>query len=115
MKIKLLLAGVCIASVSFAADIGGTAHKLKAVVTPGEIAITGTNVKTLHNGPAKTWRICVKPDIDSESLKLSVDTTDALIKPGDCVEVTGRQITATSAEPLGKHGHIVVTFHEVKQ
>lgn len=115
MKIELLLASLCIASVGFAADTSGTVHKLKAAVTPGEVAITGTDVKTLHDGAAKTWRICVKSDIDSDSLALSVDATHVLVKPGDCIAVAGRRIKATSAQPLGKHGHIVVTFHEVKR
>lgn len=120
MNMKLVLAtAVTLLGVStaFAADkTEATMDKMKAAVTPGEMDLTGKEVKTIHHSDtAKEYKVCVKPGDDAASMKVRYDDQETIVKPGDCTEVTGKTINATAAEPLTGSRHIMATYHAVKE
>jgi hypothetical protein len=93
-----------------------TMDKMKAAVTPGEIDLTGKEVKTIHDSQtAKDYKVCVKASDESAAMKLRYDDQEATVQPGDCKEVTAKRINATAAVPLSGSQHIMATFHEVKK
>lgn len=103
-------------SAAFAADTPAVVDKMKAAVMPGEVAITGSEVKKIHDGKeAKEYRVCVKTEKDAAPMKLRYDGQEAVLKPGDCKEVAGKMIEATAAQALTGSAHIVATFHHVKK
>lgn len=103
-------------SAVFAADTPAVVDKMKAAVTPGEIALTGSEVKRIHEGKeAKEYRVCVKTEKEAAPMKLMYDGQEAIIKPGDCKDVAGKTIEATPAHALTGSAHIVATFHHVKK
>ena len=108
----LLLASTAV----FAADTPAVVDKMKAAVTPGEIVFTGSEVKRIHEGKeAKEYRVCVKTARDAAPLRLLYDGQQAILKPGDCKDVVGKNIDATPAQALTGSAHIVATFHRVKK
>lgn len=120
MKTKVLSLTVMVSLSSslaaFAADTPAAIDKMKAAVTPGEIALTGSEVKNIHNGKeAKEYRVCVKTEAEAAPLRLRYDGQEAVLKPGDCKDVTGKIIDATPAQALTGKAHIVATFHSAKK
>ncbi|HEY6645096.1 hypothetical protein [Povalibacter sp.] len=67
LKASLLLAMVALFAGPIAdADTPAAVDEIKAAVTPGEIALTGSETKTIHKGSeAKKYRICVKTEKDA--------------------------------------------------
>jgi len=118
-KVAFTLAAIAIALFSssmFAADTSETVDKLKAAVTPGEIVLTGSDVKKIHEGKdAREYRVCVKTEKDAAPMKLLYDGREAILKPGDCKDVSGKKIDATPEHALTGSAHIVATFHHVKK
>lgn len=116
MNMKLVLAtAVALLGVS-SAFAGEEMDKMKAAVTPGEFDLTGAKVKNIHHSDtAKEYKVCVKPGAEAASMKVRYDEQEAILKPGDCQQVTGKTINATAAEPLTGDQHILATFHAVKK
>ena len=120
MNMKLLLA-TTLAMLGFSSAFAGdkteaTMDKMKAAVTPGEIDLTGQEVKTIHNSQtAKDYKVCVKASDESAAMKVRYDDNEATVKPGDCKEVTAKRINLTAAVPLSGSQHIMATYHEVKK
>ncbi|MFC4308489.1 hypothetical protein ACFPN2_05285 [Steroidobacter flavus] len=120
MNMKLLLATMLAllgCSSAFAGEkTEATMDKMKAAVTPGEIDLTGQEVKTIHDSQtAKDYKVCVKASNEAAAMKLRYDGQEATVQPGDCKEVTAKRINATAATPLSGSQHIMATFHEVKK
>lgn len=121
MNMKLLLAttlAVLGVSSAFAGDdkTEATMDKMKAAVTPGEVDLTGQEVKTIHNSQtAKDYKVCVKASDEAAPLKVRYDEHEATVQPGDCKEVTAKRINLAAAVPLSGSRHIMATYHEVKQ
>nr|WP_298726712.1 hypothetical protein [uncultured Steroidobacter sp.] len=120
MNTKLLLATVLAllgASAAFAGEkTEATMDRMKAAVTPGEIALTGKEVKTIHHGKtAEEYRVCVKPGDETAAMKVIYDGKQETVQPGDCKDVIGMRINATPAEPLSGSQHIMATYHAVRK
>jgi hypothetical protein len=120
MNMKLILATAVALlgfSSAFAADkTEATMDKMKAAVTPGEIDLTGKEVKTIHHSDtAKEYNVCVKPGDETAAMKVRYDGQETTVQPGDCTQITGKTINATAAEPLTGSRHIMATFHTVKE
>jgi len=103
------------AAAVYASDTPATVDKMKAALTPGEFVLSGSQVKKLHDDKqAKEYRVCVKNEKDSSSMKVMYDGQEAVLRPGDCMDVTGKKISATPEHELTGGAHIVATFHHEK-
>lgn len=92
-----------------------TTDKMKAALTPGEFMLTGSEVKKLHEDKQeKEYRVCVKNEKDSSSMKVMYDGKEAVLRPGDCMDITGKKIAATPEHALTGDAHIVGTIHHEK-
>lgn len=120
MKTKsvFMIAAVSLLSslAGFAAETPATVDKMKAAVTPGELVLTGSEVKKMHEGKeAKEYRICVKTEKDAAPMKVMYDGQETVLKPGECKDVSGKKIDAMPEHALTGSAHIVATFHHVKK
>jgi len=120
MKAKIVF--MIVAAVQFAGsavyadDTSATADKMKAAVTPGELVLTGSEVKNIHEGKeAKEYRVCVKTETQAAPMRVMYDGQEVALKPGDCTEVSGKKIDVTPEHALTGKAHIVATFHHVKK
>ena len=112
------MVGALLATVAMTAMAGDTKAKseklldeAKGAVTPGQVVLTGSEVKTLHDGKdIDAYRVCVKADKEAGTVKVMNDAKFVTIKPGDCQQVAGMKITATPALPLSGTQHSTVTF-----
>lgn len=114
-KTTTLFAGALLAIAASASYAGSEkADKLvdqaKAAVTPGEVVLTGTDTKTLHDGKAQAYRVCVKQESHAGSVKIMNDATSKTLEPGACENVSGARITATPSKPLVGDMRSTVTF-----
>lgn len=102
-------------AVAFAADAPATIDKIKAAVKPGEMVLTGTEVKEIYEGKrAQQFHVCVKAQKEAAPIKLMHDGQETVVDPGDCRDVTARKIDAAPARELTGSEHIVATFHRVR-
>jgi hypothetical protein len=120
MKAKSILMIAALGFLSSAAyasdDTSAGMDKMKAAVTPGEIVLTGSEVKKIHDGKkAKEYRVCVKTETEAAPMKLSYDGEHKVLMPGDCQTVMGKKIEASPANPLTGKSHIVATFEQPKK
>jgi hypothetical protein len=117
LVLSMMAAGILLGSTAVvAADTTAMVDKMKAAVTPGEIVLTGSEVKKIHEGKdASEYRVCVKAEKEAAPMKLTYDGQEAVLKPGDCKEIMGKDINATPAQALSGSAHIVATFHRVKK
>jgi tryptophanyl-tRNA synthetase len=103
------------ATIALADDTSATSDKVKAAVTPGEFVLTGSDVKTIHDGSsARQYRVCLKREQGATDMKVRYDDNEANVKLGDCKTVTGRKIEATPSSALHHDERIVGTFHHVR-
>ncbi len=117
-KTPLMIAAMTAFSVSaaYAGDTPAAADKIKAAVTPGELVLTGSEVKNIHKGQeAKEYRVCVKTETEAAPMKVMYDGEEAVLKPGDCKEISGKKIDVTPEHALTGKAHIVATFHHTKK
>ncbi|HEU4653611.1 MAG TPA: hypothetical protein VFS47_06470 [Steroidobacteraceae bacterium] len=119
MNAKSLLMFMAIGMASLAVqaseDTSPTVDKMKAAVTPGEIVLTGNQVKKIHEGrEAREYRVCVKTEADAAPMKVTYDGEQSVLMPGDCQNIVGRKIDASPQKPLSGKTHIVATFEHIK-
>lgn len=111
----ILASASLISAAANAADTPKVVDAVKAAVTPGELVLTGHEVKNIHNGDkSNAYRICVKAEKDSAPAKVTVDGKPVSVAPGGCSNVDGKKIDVTPEAALTGSKHIVVTFHETK-
>ncbi|MET0292918.1 MAG: hypothetical protein ABW136_11195 [Steroidobacteraceae bacterium] len=85
----------------------------KGAVTPGEVVLTGTDTKTLHDSrTSSTYNVCVKQDKEAGSVRIMNDAKTTTLKPGQCEHVMGMKITATPAMALTGTARSTVTFEK---
>jgi hypothetical protein len=85
----------------------------KAAVTPGEVVLTGRDMKTLHEGEdSAVYNVCVKADRNAGPVTVTGGSGTITLKPGDCHVVNGMRITATPEQPLTGAQRSTVTFEE---
>jgi hypothetical protein len=112
----IVAAALFAGSAVYADDTSATADKMMAAVTPGELVLTGSEVKNIHKGKeAKEYRVCVKTETQSAPMKVMYDGQEVALNPGDCKEVIGKKIDVTPEHALTGKAHIVATFHNVKK
>ncbi len=119
MNAKSMLMFAVIGMASFAVqasdDTSPTVDKMKAAVTPGEIVLTGNQVKKIHDGrEAREYRVCVKTETDAAAMRVTYDGEQSVLMPGDCQNVVGKKIDASPQKPLSGKTHIVATFEHIK-
>lgn len=111
----IVAAALFAGSAAYADDTSATADTMKAAVTPGELVLTGSEVKNIHEGKeAKEYRVCVKTETQAAPMRVIYDGQEVALKPGDCTEVSGK-IDVTPEHALTGKAHIVATFHHVKK
>jgi hypothetical protein len=94
------------------ADGSTVVANMKAVLTPDEITLSGSEKRRMYEGSeAREYRVCVKSQAESALMKVISDGKDLEVLPGGCEFVTGRRISATPARPLEAGTCIVLTFH----
>jgi hypothetical protein len=104
-----------VATTAMAGDTKAKAEKAldqaKAAVTPGEVVLTGTEMKTLHDSKDPVaYRVCVKQEPTAGAVKVTTGINDMTLQPGDCGNVTGMHITATPETALSGAQRSIVTF-----
>jgi hypothetical protein len=103
------------AEVALSDNTDATADRIKAAVTPGEMVLSGSDVKSIHTGSTVAkYRVCMKKEQGDAEMKVSYDDQDTLLKSGHCKTVTGKAISATASKPLSGSDRIVATYHRVK-
>jgi hypothetical protein len=103
------------AQIAVADNTDATTDKVKAAVTPGEMVLSGNDVKSIHTGSSVAkYRVCVKKEQGDAEMKLTYDDQDTLLKSGHCKTVSGKAISATPSKPLAGSDRIVATYHRVK-